>query len=94
MSSTRALQQQNISGNSSPEQKLRSELATLRLELELMKKAALSPALQPSAITVAKESETVKAGTMPSDKNYRFWRDTLEVQAVSGSGRPTLAAEW
>ena len=80
------------------------KLNELALENELLRKAhttlsmlpapEVSPADAPKHSTSSgKEAETCKVpSAMPTDKNYRLFRDSLEVSIVSGSGRPDEAS--
>ena len=73
--------------DSSPEAKLKDELATMRLEMELLRKTAMNAPMPPSHIVAAKESDKVAIAGSPSAQNYHTWRDSVEVSVVSASGR-------
>ena len=79
---------------SSPEDQLKNQLSTLRLELEMLKKTALNPAIVPSAVTIAKESDKVAVAGTPTPANYKTWRDGVEVSVVSASGRANEAVAF
>ena len=89
-----------------PQLVLQRKINELALENELLRKAHLAIAVPPApelspvevvkqAVTQVKEAETCKVpSAMPTDKNYRLFRDSLEVSIVSGSGRPDDATTF
>ena len=70
-----------------PEVRLQDEIATLKLEMEMLRKAALNAPVQPAQIVAAKESDKVPVTGSPTPANYKTWRDGVEVSVVSASGR-------
>ena len=71
----------------SSEEQLKNQVANLRLELDMMRKAACSPTVNPSNITLAKESDRIPITGSPTAGSYLPWRDGVEVSVVSSSGR-------